>query len=100
VWVTTEKILIKHNLTLATRSRGSARVATGLMVFGSKVDQDSMLSHNDSFEELLFHGKVLINVIAPAGKLGMVVDTPAGGVTVVHAIKEICVFSSQVKVGN
>jgi hypothetical protein len=36
-------------------------------MFGSKLGQDSMLSDDDSFEEQ-FHGEVLINVIAPAGK--------------------------------
>jgi hypothetical protein len=81
----------------ATSSDTSKR--TGLVVFGSELGQDSMLSDDDSFEEQ-FHGEVLINVIAPAGKLGMVVDTPAGGVPVVHAIKETSVLSSQVRVGD
>ena len=61
---------------------------------------DSMLSDDDvSFEEQ-FLGEDLIHVLAPAGKLGMVVDTPAGGVPVVHAIKETSVLSSQIKVGD
>lgn len=60
---------------------------------------DSMLSDDGSFEEQ-FHGEEVLTVMAPAGKLGMVVDTPAGGVPVVHAIKETSVLSSQIKVGD
>ena len=41
-----------------------------------------------------------IEVIAPAGKLGMVIDTPSGGAPVVHAIKETSVLASKVQVGD
>jgi hypothetical protein len=66
-----EKILMKHNPILAMRLSQSAWVAMGLMVFGSKLGQDSMLTDDDSFEEQ-FQGEVSINVTAPAGKLGNV----------------------------
>jgi hypothetical protein len=83
----------------ATLSDTSGSKRTGLLLYGSDLGQDSTLSDDDSFEEQ-FHGEDLISVIAPAGKLGMVVDTPAGGVPVVHAIKETSVLSSQIKVGD
>jgi hypothetical protein len=58
------------------------------MVFGSKLGQDSMLTDDDSFEEQ-FQGEVLINVTAPAGKLRMLMDAPAGGVPVIHVRKQV-----------
>lgn len=62
---------------------------------------DPFFSDDSSFEEQYQEdGEVLINVTAPAGKLGMVIDTPSSGVPVVHAIKETSVLASQVKVGD
>lgn len=41
-----------------------------------------------------------IEIRAPAGKLGMVIDTPGGGVPVVHAIKDDSPLNPEVKVGD
>ncbi|KAL7465292.1 hypothetical protein ACHAXS_005618, partial [Conticribra weissflogii] len=41
-----------------------------------------------------------LTVVAPAGKLGIVIDNPGGEVPVVHAIKETSVLHGRVNVGD
>ena len=42
----------------------------------------------------------VIEIIAPAGKLGVVIDTPDDGAPVVHAVKDSSVISDQIQVGD
>jgi len=42
----------------------------------------------------------LLDIYAPAGKLGVVIDTPNDGAPVVHAVKDSSAIASKVKVGD
>ena len=42
----------------------------------------------------------ILEVFAPAGKVGVVIDTPNNGVPVVHNIKESCPIKDQLQVGD
>lgn len=42
----------------------------------------------------------ILHVFAPAGKLGVVIDTPDDGAPVVHAVKESSVVADKVQVGD
>lgn len=42
----------------------------------------------------------ILDVEAPAGKLGVVIDTPNDGAPVVHAVKDSSVISDKVQVGD
>ena len=42
----------------------------------------------------------ILEVFAPAGKLGVVIDTPNNGVPMVHNIKESCPIKDQLQVGD
>ncbi len=42
----------------------------------------------------------VIDIIAPAGKLGVVIDTPDDGAPVVHAVKDTSVIADQIQVGD
>jgi C-terminal processing protease CtpA/Prc len=42
----------------------------------------------------------VIHVFAPAGKLGVVIDTPDDGAPVVHAIKDSSVIADKLQVGD
>jgi C-terminal processing protease CtpA/Prc len=42
----------------------------------------------------------VLEVIAPAGKLGVVIDTPDDGAPVVHAVKDSSVIADQIQVGD
>eukprot|EP00804_Cyclotella_cryptica_P014150 CCRYP_005585-RA/>CCRYP_005585-RA protein AED:0.09 eAED:0.09 QI:183/1/1/1/1/1/3/142/836 len=41
-----------------------------------------------------------LTVVAPAGKLGIVIDNPGGDIPVVHAVKETSVLNGKIKVGD
>lgn len=62
--------------------------------------EEQFFSDDSSFEEQYQDGEFQINVRAPPGKLGMVIDTPSGGMPIVHAIKDTSVLANEVKVGD
>jgi C-terminal processing protease CtpA/Prc len=43
---------------------------------------------------------VVLNIFAPPGKLGVVIDTPDDGAPVVHAVKDTSVIADQINVGD
>jgi C-terminal processing protease CtpA/Prc len=62
-------------------------------------------SDTDSFEAHYRHPSAnvkeeLIEIFAPAGKLGVVIDTPDDGAPVVHAVKDSSVISDKIRVGD
>lgn len=75
-------------------------VSSSSSEFGIDMLNSSLFSAETSFEEQFSEMEDRIEVMAPAGKLGMVIDTPAGGVPIVHAIKESSVLAKQVQVGD
>jgi membrane-associated protease RseP (regulator of RpoE activity) len=66
----------------------AARAALGASSFESEAFRNSGIR-----EEVL-----VIN--APAGKLGVVIDTPDDGAPVVHAVKDSSVIADQIQVGD
>ena len=42
----------------------------------------------------------VLEIIAPPGKLGVVIDTPDNGAPVVHAIKDSSVIGNELQVGD
>lgn len=42
----------------------------------------------------------LLNIFAPPGKLGVVIDTPDDGAPVVHAVKDSSVIADKIQVGD
>jgi C-terminal processing protease CtpA/Prc len=42
----------------------------------------------------------IIVIMAPAGKLGVVIDTPDDGAPVVHAVKDSSVIADRIQVGD
>ena len=68
----------------------------------SKIGQmgESLFADDASFEQQFAEAEERFEVVAPAGKLGMVIDTPQGGVPVVHAIKDTSVLADRVRVGD
>lgn len=59
-------------------------------------DDDGPFGHNGGgkFKDEILH------IYAPAGKLGVVIDTPDDGAPLVHAVKETSVVVDKVKVGD
>jgi C-terminal processing protease CtpA/Prc len=61
---------------------------------------ESLFADDASFEQQFADPEERYDVVAPAGKLGMVIDTPNGGMPVVHAIKDTSVLADRVRVGD
>lgn len=61
---------------------------------------ESLFADDASFEQQFAEPEQRFDVVAPAGKLGMVIDTPNGGMPVVHAIKDTSVLADRVRVGD
>jgi len=81
---------------LSRRSSSSSR-SRGL---GSR--RSSILSNDTSFEKQFEEANVgkKFEVVAPPGKLGMVIDRPKGSVPQVHTIKPDSVMANRVRVGD
>lgn len=72
-----------------------------LSSFGGLTKMDNSIFSDDmSFEQQFAEVEERFEVDAPAGKLGMVIDTPSGGVPIVHAIKNSSVLADRVEVGD
>lgn len=63
-------------------------------------ENSSLYSDDLSFEQQYNETAEQYQVDVPAGKLGVVIDTPAGGVPVVHALKNSSVLAQNVSVGD
>jgi hypothetical protein len=83
----------RSRLTSTDSGRGSSKVLGGPMA-------NTVFSDDESFEQQYSTAEDKFEVTVPAGKLGMVIDTPNGGVPVVHAIKTESILSTSVQVGD
>jgi len=61
----------------------------------------SMFTDDDSLERMYGEREdEKLEIIVPAGRLGVVIDTPLSGVPMVHAIKETSILSDKVRIGD
>jgi len=60
----------------------------------------SLFSDDASFEKQYDEQEETIVIVAPAGRLGVVIDTPNGGVPIVHAIKDTSILADKIRVGD
>lgn len=88
-----------------TTSEDMSKISSNQSLSMSKLGKigENLFADDTSFEEQFSnhatHGEHF-SVVAPSGKLGMVIDTPNGGIPVVHAIKDTSVLADQVCVGD
>lgn len=62
----------------------------------------SIISADPTFDQI-YESNVheeMLNIFAPAGKLGVVIDTPNDGAPVVHAVKESSIIADKIQVGD
>lgn len=76
----------------ATRQTGemTASGGTALTALGAEANYGESLGTKDE----------VLEIYAPAGKLGVVIDTPDDGAPVVHAVKDSSVIADQIQVGD
>jgi len=63
-------------------------------------DDQSFEQYFRNQQEVPERQEEILEVFAPAGKLGVVIDTPNNGVPMVHNIKESCPIKDQLQVGD
>jgi C-terminal processing protease CtpA/Prc len=90
-----DNMLSRNRVLSEDYTRGSSVNSSALGAIAN-----SIVSDDASFEQQFFEQEQRFDVVAPAGKLGMVIDTPQGGSPVVHAIKDTSVLYDQVRVGD
>lgn len=85
-----------------TRQSSGKTGSQSLSKLGFSQMGESIFSDDASFEEQYTEPQeqVPFEITAPAGKLGMVIDTPNGGFPIVHAIKETSILADRVRVGD
>eukprot|EP00557_Chaetoceros_sp_GSL56_P010641 CAMPEP_0176476822 /NCGR_PEP_ID=MMETSP0200_2-20121128/269_1 /TAXON_ID=947934 /ORGANISM="Chaetoceros sp., Strain GSL56" /LENGTH=758 /DNA_ID=CAMNT_0017872541 /DNA_START=790 /DNA_END=3066 /DNA_ORIENTATION=- len=66
----------------------------------SSAQEDLSLFEEDNSFDRMYGEDERIEVIAPPGKLGVVIDTPMNGAPMVHAIKETSVLADRVRIGD
>jgi hypothetical protein len=72
---------------------------TNRMMFGDDNTLEDIYRAPDDYNQQS-PGKERITVVAPKGKLGIVIDNPGADIPVVHAIKETSVLHGRVVVGD
>jgi len=65
-----------------------------------KTDAGSLVSDDASFEKQYKDQELRVEVRAPPGKLGVVIDTPYGSSPIVHAIKDSSVLADELRIGD
>eukprot|EP00562_Extubocellulus_spinifer_P017350 CAMPEP_0178609130 /NCGR_PEP_ID=MMETSP0697-20121206/38493_1 /TAXON_ID=265572 /ORGANISM="Extubocellulus spinifer, Strain CCMP396" /LENGTH=883 /DNA_ID=CAMNT_0020247707 /DNA_START=308 /DNA_END=2956 /DNA_ORIENTATION=- len=83
-----------------SQGSGSGRATLSTMTGGLGKMDASLFDDDASFEKQYREPEERIEIDAPAGRLGVVIDTPVGGVPVVHAIKDTSILAEKVRVGD
>lgn len=90
--------------TLGTFGHGGYSATESILTPALNSAGQSIFSNDDqSFEQHLHPSPLkedIFDVIAPPGKLGVVIDTPDSGAPVVYNIKENCPIADQLRVGD
>ena len=73
-----------------------SKVGSGL----SNLNESAIFSDDDSFEEQFARQDECFEVLAPAGKLGIIIDLSDSGEPIVRAIRGDSVLADEVKIGD
>lgn len=97
-----QSIISNTDGTLGDATRQSTKFSANDSILGPNAGH-SIFSDDQSFEAYLNRGgrkEQMIEIYAPAGKLGVVIDTPDNGAPVLHRIKETCPIADKLRVGD
>jgi len=88
--------------TMGDATMQSSRFSAGGSLLGAGAGQS--LFDEQSFEAYRNRGsgrrEEVIEIYAPAGKLGVVIDTPDSGAPVLHRIKDTCPIADKLRIGD
>ena len=89
--------------TLGDATRQSTQIPANGSVLGP-MEAQSIFSDDQSFEafrnERDGRTEEVLEIIAPAGRLGVVIDTPDTGAPILHRIKDTCPIADKLQVGD
>jgi len=89
--------------TMGDATMQSSRFSTGGSLLGAGAGGQSLFDEQ-SFEAYRNRGsgrrEEVIEIFAPAGKLGVVIDTPDSGAPVLHRIKDTCPIADKLRIGD
>ena len=89
--------------TMGDATMQSSRFSTGGSLLGAGAGGQSLFDEQ-SFEAYRNRGsgrrEEVIEIYAPAGKLGVVIDTPDSGAPVLHRIKDTCPIADKLRIGD
>lgn len=97
-----QTLVSNTDATFDDATRQSTKFSADDSVLGPGGGQ-SIFSDDQSFENFRNRGgrkEELLEIYAPAGKLGVVIDTPDSGAPVLHRIKETCPIADKLRVGD
>ena len=84
-----------------TRQTGPGGLEEGVPTMAPPGPGNTILSDDLTFDEAYEDVReILLDVYAPAGRLGVIIDTPDDGAPVIHAIKEDSPILDKVRVGD
>lgn len=83
----------------SSRSVGSHQQDTA-SYYSNSIRSNDLFSDDTSFEKQYIDDEERIEVRAPPGKLGMVIDTPNGGMPIVHAIRDNSTLVDKIRIGD
>jgi hypothetical protein len=100
-----QSIVSNTDGTLGDATRQSTKYSAGDSILGPGGGQSIFTSDDQSFEAFRNRGtggrkEESIEIYAPAGKLGVVIDTPDTGAPVLHNIKDTCPIADKLRVGD
>jgi hypothetical protein len=90
---------LADDLTDGSRVRLGSIGSSKMSKIGDSPGEISLFDDDRSFERMYGEDE-RIEINAPAGKLGVVIDTPLNGVPMVHAIKDSSVLASRIRIGD
>lgn len=92
---------VKDPTALDDRVPSSIEASRG-SVAASKVSEnvDGLSMFDEDSIDRVYGMEEIIEVIAPAGKLGVVIDTPIQGAPIVHALRETSVLADRIRIGD
>merc|ERR1712087_363902 len=83
----------------ALESRAQSLESSRISKVSENPDAFPMFNDDDSFEKM-YGEEEIIEVDAPSGKLGVVIDNSLRGPPMVHAIKETSLLSDVIRIGD
>jgi len=100
---TYEASACNFSLSDAGGTLGQRTQQTGSELVQHQMGDNTIFSEDPTYDEAAYgrsRREEMIDIYAPAGKLGVVIDTPNDGAPIVHAVKDTSPIATKIQVGD